>query len=151
LKKEKPKAKYDWNIIKVDFFKSNHLEVKGFFEEQCGTYNGRIRSKTTGWAKEKEKWKEKMTKDALEQLQSNRTKSLATCLDHLLIEVKRRVDKPELIGTMKVNDLHTLWQLLRCENGLSDRITEQKNDPKEVDWKEVRDSLSRKLDENNKK
>lgn len=151
LRNKNSRSKYDWEVIKFKFFESSYKEVKGFFEDIYGTYNGTIRCRTAGWAKEKCEWKDKTTKKALDQLQTNRAKSLASCFDHLIVEINRRVNNHDLITTMKVHDLRILWQLLRCENGLPDRITEHKNPPQQTDWGKVKESLLSKIAGENRK
>lgn len=52
------KQKYDFYLIKAQFFASPIPEVKKFFEDEYGTYTSHIKSKTKGWSEEKKKYKE---------------------------------------------------------------------------------------------
>ena len=144
-----PKAKYDWQKIKIDFFESNFTELKGFFEEKYGTYNGRTLTKTTGWSKEKEQWQREITKKALRQLNINRLKDLADCLDMLLIVVYRQIKKYTLMPEVNTKELKTLWEIVRCENNLPIRITQMVPLKNNFDPVEVRKGILERIKNHN--
>ena len=50
------KIKYNFDELKVEFFKSKTPEVKKFFEDKFNTYTAHIRKYTAGWTKDKQNY-----------------------------------------------------------------------------------------------
>lgn len=52
-----PRMRYDRIELKQKFLTSDHVEVKAFLKEQLGSYTGTMRTQTSWWIKDKEKYK----------------------------------------------------------------------------------------------
>ena len=116
------KKKYDWSALKKQFFVSEHLEVKGFFEEKCGTYNGNAKRYTKGWAREKEVWLAQITSKALDQLQDKESRELSKALQNIFTGLKDRVKTISDMRALSVQDLHKLWEIFMTMNNRATRI-----------------------------
>lgn len=59
-----PRKKYDWEALKLKFFKSKEKSPKKFLQDLYGTYTGTMRTKTSWWVKEKDEYMKKNLRKA---------------------------------------------------------------------------------------
>ena len=112
---EATKQKYDWPSLKQEFFVSDYVEVKSFFEEQYGNYSGTIRTNTTGWSKEKKEFVQDILAKSVEHTKEKRALELSKTLDGILDELQRRVNGSN-IQFLSVRELKTLWEIFMTMN-----------------------------------
>ena len=98
-----PRTKYDWPALKLEYFKSDIDEVKGFFKEIHKVWNAQISKMTTGWSKEKLEYKNKIVEKALIKNAEKAAKSLELPMEQLTLAKKNAVVK--VIKMMMENDL----------------------------------------------
>ena len=77
-----PKSKYDWEEIKKEFFESDYLEVKKFFQDKFNIFNGEIVKNTKG----RTKWKKEYKKQIIDK---SKEKQIEVKIDY----AKRREQK----------------------------------------------------------
>lgn len=116
------KRKYDWSALKKEFFVSQSFEVKGFFEEKYGTYNGNAKRYTKGWAKEKEVWLSEVTSKALDRIQDKEARELGKALQNIFTGLKDRVKSISDMQKLSVQDLYKLWEVFMIMNNRATKI-----------------------------
>ena len=67
IKEEMQQTKYDYNALKLEYFKSEIDEIKSFRIDKGLTYSSRTREMTKGRGQEKQKRKEAIIQEALEK------------------------------------------------------------------------------------
>ena len=67
IKEEMQQTKYDYNALKLEYFKSDIDEIKSFRIDKGLTYSSRTREMTKGRGQEKQKRKEAIIQKALEK------------------------------------------------------------------------------------
>lgn len=113
-------SKYNWPLIKVEFFNSDYLDVKPFMEDRYGYYHNAMSVK--GWAEQKARWLESVQKKALQISSEKMAKELNRGLDHIrqyFVELGESAKKLKL----KPSDAYIIWEVLRTENALPVRYT----------------------------
>lgn len=119
-----PKRKYDWTELKLQYFQSEVDDVKAFFQllwSQQLDWN--TIKKTKWWAKEKQAYKEKIIKKALEENAKKRAKELQIPIETLQLwkknalvwimnDLTKKSDKMSMSDKVKwLNALKTeLWE-----------------------------------------
>lgn len=69
--KTKQKTKYNFDKLKLDFFRSKeHQEVKAFFLDTCNTYTSHIKTMTKGWSEEKKEMINQVKAEVQEDLRN---------------------------------------------------------------------------------
>tara|TARA_B100001964_G_scaffold222116_1_gene266728 strand:+ start:87 stop:485 length:399 start_codon:yes stop_codon:yes gene_type:complete len=121
---ESTKQKYDWPSLKQEFFISDYVEVKSFFEEQYGNYSGTIRTNTSGWSKEKKQFVQDILVKSIEHTKEKRALELSKTLDGILDELQRRVNGSN-IQFLSVRELKTLWEIFMRMNNKSVKANEE--------------------------
>lgn len=112
------KSRWNWPLLKVEFFASDFKEVKGFFQHQYGTFNSTIKHKAIGWSKEKSKFHQRTYEKAIDMLEEEQSIDLAGALRKILQALINKIDTPEKAAQLSVYELKILWEILRTENGL---------------------------------
>ena len=119
-----PKRKYDWTELKLQYFQSEIDDVKAFFQQLWSKQlDGNFTKKTTWWAKEKQAYKEKIIKKALEENAKKRAKELQIPIETLQLwkknalvwimnDLTKKSDKMSMSDKVKwLNALKTeLWE-----------------------------------------
>ena len=116
----KGQSKYNWPLIKVEFFNSDYLDVKPFMEDRYGGYHNAMAVK--GWAEHKARWLESVQKKALQISSEKMAKELNRGLDEIrgyFVELGENARKLKL----KPSDAYIIWEVLRTENALPVRYT----------------------------
>ena len=85
------KQKYDWHKLKEEYFLSDFLEVKSFFEDKFRTYSGHIRKKTNGWTREKRDFARSILSQSVEICKEKRSIEMAESLENVLQELQGRI------------------------------------------------------------
>lgn len=119
-KKKRPikrKSKYNYPQLKKEFFASPIEELKGFFEDKYGTYNGRIRQKTAGWSEEKKKFKMEIAEKSIAKVQDEEIEENAKALRNLLMGIRMKVSSKAALEGLSVKDLQRLFDMLMPLNG----------------------------------
>lgn len=84
--------KYDYNALKLEYFKSDISEVKGFFMDKGLTFNWRVREITTWRSKEKQKRLDDIVAKALEREKNKIAKKLEIPIDDLFKTKKQAIE-----------------------------------------------------------
>lgn len=126
---KKPKERnIDWTQHKFDFFTSDYVKVKPFFDNVVGFYNAGVTRFTKGWSKEKEKWKADLMQKALEEVGNARKKELKKMLGKIIDRgIKPRLE-PKRISKEEMKDIMLMWKMIRTEVGLPTTITKETRD-----------------------
>lgn len=118
------KSKYDWQAIKMEFFKSDIDEVEWFFQDKFKTKTDwSIRKNTKGWTKEKQEHKDKILQEALKKKAEEDAKALELPLDELrkakkavlLLLVKRIKGAIEDDNYVSVNEREKMLKMIKTE------------------------------------
>lgn len=119
-----PKRKYDWTELKLQYFQSDIDDVKVFFQQLWSKQlDGNMTNKTKWWGKEKQAYKEKIIKKALEENAKKRAKELQIPIETLQLwkknalvwimnDLTKKSDKMSMSDKVKwLNALKTeLWE-----------------------------------------
>lgn len=84
-------TKYDYNALKLEYFKSDISEVKGFFIDKGLTFNSRVREITKWRSKEKQKRLEEITAKALEREKNKIARKLEIPVEELFNTKKKAI------------------------------------------------------------
>lgn len=150
--KKKGELKYDFPLIKKDFFLSAHNDVRGYFETTYGQYNAHITKHTVGWAADKQAWKYEMIEMALKEAQVDEAHENAKALKIILQGLRWKINDPKKVQELSIVELERLWNIFMTMNGFVTRMTSQlpKEDAlKHVDYSaEAQARLKKYTDEN---
>ncbi len=121
------KKKIDYQELKINFFASGFDEVKPFIQNELKTRNGQLAKKTTGRGKEKEKFKEAIlnqalenSKEELEKRAEYKIKKIDNLYYKFILGLEERINK---INELSIAEAYTLRKILRTEKGLTTNIT----------------------------
>jgi hypothetical protein len=137
-----PKRKYDWTELKLQYFQSEIDDVKVFFQQLWSKQlDWNMTNKTKWWAKEKQAYKEKIIKKALEENAKKRAKELQIPIETLQLwkknalvwimnDLTKKSDKMSMSDKVKwLNALKTeLWE----PTTVSKNENVNKNEPLDV-------------------
>lgn len=123
------KQKYDWANLKLEFFKSDYDDVKSFLNTKWMLW--KVSSKRTNWwTKEKQDFKQKITKKALENALKKQAKELeipmkqlATAKNNAIIKASDVMMKEKL----SISDSDKFVRMIRTEMGLPNSYTKNEN------------------------
>ena len=114
IKEEMQQTKYDYNALKLEYFKSDIDEIKSFRIDKGLTYSSRTREMTKGRGQEKQKRKDAIIQKALEK-EKNR------------IANKLEIDPEDLFKTKK-----QAYELMKVKlNQYTKKINQAKEDGEE--------------------
>lgn len=142
------KTKLDFKTLKLDYFTSDEMEVKTFFENQLGKMkrNGNLQRNTNGRRKEKEDYLNRIFRKALENSEKDieeRVKAKIIKVENLYFQLtltlEDRLKKPEALN---ISDIYTIWKIIRTEKNLPINITKA-----EVKEENNKDELSKEDEE----
>jgi hypothetical protein len=123
--KRNENTKYDFPLLKKDFFLSPYKDVKGFFEGTLGVYNNFIVKKTAGWADEKVEWKYDMVEMALKEAQIDEAHENAKALKIILGGLRFKISEEVKVKELSIAELERLWNIFMTMNGFVTRMTSQ--------------------------
>ncbi len=150
-KQRKIEAQHDFQKLKAEFFASEFVTVKSFWNFKFAENPSQwVQSKTRGWAKKKVKWKEETGEKTLQKAQEKISEDGAKALINLTNEVIRRAGLPANNQILSYKEIGLFWEILRTVNNLPAKIT--KNINKEVDEVEeqrLREEAEKRLKEAN--
>lgn len=89
--KIKGRTKYDWDMLKKEFFESNFLEAKTFLRWRLGGKKGlttNMEKHIKGWTKEKREWKRKIIEKALAEIENDLVEKAKITIEDLLLHKK---------------------------------------------------------------
>ena len=124
-KNRKPRRRWNWHQVKLDYFASPIPDVKAYFEEIYDMYNGSIAHNTTGWREEKIAWKNKAVQEALDSLQTKEAKKYEAMSNNLMAGVALHINDKKKLQKLHPKALKTLWEITRTMQGLPTRITRE--------------------------
>ena len=140
-------TKYDWPALKLEFFESDHDELKAFFNEKGVNYTSWNIARATRWRpKEKQERKEKIVEKALAKKQNELAKKLEIDVDDLLkakktvlellkVKLNQYVQGINEGKPINTRDLETIWRMTKTELWEPTTIAKNDNDNKFVaDW-----------------
>lgn len=114
--------KYDYQALKLEFFKSDFDELKAFLSEKWVNYTSwGIAKMTRWWTKEKQEWKEKILQKALEENAKKQAKSLQVPLEELM-KWKKAILQLLLVQVSKYVKLSQKWEDFDIDTNDVDRI-----------------------------
>lgn len=141
------KAKYNWHKLKLDYYESPIMEVKGFFESLSHTYTSHTKLKTRWWGEDKKifiknyknKAEDELTEKMVEIYQpsveeiSQVYRSVMTIIRAKTIEWNQKIRKDEkwniiVPDDIKISDVIAVWELIRTERGLPTKYSQSKID-----------------------
>ena len=149
----KPKAKYDWVMLKDDFYRSEYLDVsawiRGTLGEKMDTNNA-IRRATLGWTKSKKMWKEDILKERARLYEENHMEAAKKLLNRVFAKIESDLKYIEERDSHDTEDTKRIWEMARTEAGMETKIsfsrTEDVNFDKEKAKQELLDELKLKHD-----
>lgn len=116
------KTKYDWHKLKQEFFESDYLEVKGFFEAKFSAYNTNIQEKTAGWTKAKQEYQKAQIQQAEAEYEVEKRKkwkqvfrNIDTARMSWLQEIGARLTKGDKLSKLQVREITEALKHLRLE------------------------------------
>lgn len=116
-----PKAKHNYPAIKMEFFQSDIDEVKVFIEGKYGKWrrSWTWAKQTTGWAKEKQQYKEKILAKALEKNALKQANELEVPVDTLKKAKKKAIIKiiNYLNKELNPSDMEKVVKMIKTELG----------------------------------
>lgn len=124
-KNPKPKQKYNWPQIKLDFFASNLNDVATYFRHTYNTYNKHISRQTAGWREEKIKWKNKAVQEALDSLQTKEAKKYEAMTNNIMAGVAMQIDDKIKLKKLHPKAMKIFWDMTRTMEGKPTRITRE--------------------------
>jgi len=143
--KKNQKVKYDFELLRQEFFLAEEDEIKAFFTRKYGVYNRHIQAKTQGWTNDKKAWKKVMVDKTLEQIQDKEARENASALVNVLVGLKMKIQTTGDLKNLSVKDLQRIWEVFMTMNGRPTRITHNTNENNNFDAGKVRESLLLKL------
>ena len=127
-------TKYDYNALKLEYFKSEIDEIKGFRLSKGLAYSGRTRTMTSGRWQEKQKRKEEIVQKALEKEKNKLAKKLEIPVEFIFdikkdaldllrkkidqIKAKSEIpqdDEEKANNNINVADLERIWKIAKTE------------------------------------
>ena len=120
-------TKYDRPALKLEFFESDHDELKAFFNEKGVNYTSWNIARATRWRpKEKQERKEKIVEKALAKKQNELAKKLEIDVDDLLkakktvlellkVKLNQYVQGINEGKPINTRDLETIWRMTKTE------------------------------------
>ena len=112
------KQKYDWSVLKLEFFQSDIDEASVFIKWKLGAFDWNIKKQIAGWQKEKNAYKEKILQKALDKQAEKEARSLEIPVWTLMKAKKMALTK--IIKMMAEQDL----DMSDIEKGLKSIKTE---------------------------
>lgn len=134
--------KYDWHSLKAEYFKSDIIDVKGFFESIWHSHNTHIIKNTKGWNLEKKKWKKELKQKVIEEAEKEFIKTYKPDIEELgkyhkaLMWIiakklnsmaKKETDAEDIF----VSDVERLWKMVKTEKNEPTSISDNTN---RQDW-----------------
>lgn len=132
--------KYDYSALKMEFFQSDHDELKAFLSEKWVNYTSwGIAKQTTGWTKEKQERKAQIVEKALKKKQEELAQKLQIPMEQLFESKKATIlltrkklkyfaelDK-ESIGDIDIGDIEKIYKIIKTELWEPTKITTNTN------------------------
>lgn len=126
--------KYDYNALKLEYFKSEIDEIKWFRLDKGLKYNSRVSTITKGRGQEKQKRKDEIVQKALEKEKNKLAKKLEIPVEFIfdikkdaldllrkkLDQIKTKIEIPpedeeKANNTINVADLERIWKIAKTE------------------------------------
>jgi len=136
-----PRRRYDWAKIKQEFFASDYVQIKQYFNDLYKIYNATIAIKTKGWAMEKEKYKMKQISKANKEYEAERARKWKKALRHVdtariawLQELGQRLIWQDKVSKLQVREItealkHMRLELWETTDEVSNRIKVDNDNP----------------------
>lgn len=121
------KGKYDWVALKKEFLASDYLEAKVFIEDKLGIWHASAARNVTGWGVEKDAMKLKAYDKSIIKIEKAMECSIEQALKNIVKTIARKTLSEEEVSELKPSEIKALWEIIRTENGLPSKITENKN------------------------
>lgn len=127
-----PRQKYNWTVLKEEFLKSEHTEVKSFLSSKNMPYNRFTREKAKWWAKEKQANANKVLAKATEKAINKQADALEIPMEELSIAKKNAVIKVinmmmDEKNPLDVADIERVVKIIRTEMGLPNTYSKNEN------------------------
>ena len=119
--------RYNWSALKAEYLASDHIEVTAWHRHSTSTlpaYNNySFKRNTIGWFAEKQELQRKKTERTIQKLMEKEAEDTAETLMILIRSIKTRIKDPENLSKKEEKDLKILWEILRVENRLPTKIS----------------------------
>jgi len=143
--------KYNWTIIKVEYFKSSILHVEEFCRSTLGTWNGNMSKQTLGWRGQKDDYVSAQADLALEEFKKKKVALIADTLETMSFIVQREAKKIARSATVNSRDVKRFWEMARTEGGMPTRITKMDMDLAPTKFDDARKAFDQKFNESTPK
>ncbi|TXH07882.1 MAG: hypothetical protein E6R04_11945 [Spirochaetes bacterium] len=141
----KKHAKYNWEALKAEFFLSDFLEVKGFFQSRFGVYTSTINNRTTGWTVEKKAFTKSIAERAIKEGGEKRKEELKEALENIQDWFKNKAKQTKGLNP---KGAAIVWKVLRVENELPTNINKTENTNIELQQlQKAREDLDKNIDD----
>lgn len=117
---DKKTIRHDWHALKQEFILSEYKTTSSFFQDKYGTYTGTMKTKSTGWAKEKHDISTKILSNSIKKTIEQQSDDIASQIAH-----SQKAFTQSLIHT--INNIHLSILNLTSHTGF------QKEDMKFLD------------------
>ena len=133
--------KYDWNKLKLEFFKSDYDDIAPFIEQTLGqktAKNGTIARNTKWWDKEKKEYKNWILEKALLLNANKQAKELEIPMEQLWMAKRNAVIKviqQMMNKDMDINELERTIKIIRTEMWLPTTYSKNENlNTDKIEW-----------------
>jgi len=120
------KQKYNWELLKQEFFASDYLEVKAFFQDKYQIYSSHIRDKTNGWTTDKKTFIKSIVSQSAELCKTKKTLEMAEALEKVFEELYRRLSGVD-VWSLSIRELKMLWEIFMTMNGETTKVAPRIN------------------------
>jgi hypothetical protein len=133
--------KYDWNKLKLEFFKSDYDDVASFIEKTVGkktANNSTLARNTKWWTKEKKDYKDSILEKALLLNANKQAKELEIPMEQLWLAKRNAVIKviqQMMNKDMDINELERTIKIIRTEMWLPTTYSKNENlNTDKIEW-----------------
>lgn len=153
--KKEPKSgrgsKYNWPLIKLEYFKSSILAVEDYFRMTLGLWNGNCQRHTLGWRGQKDVYIADQADLALEEFKKKKATLIADTLETMSFIVQRESKKLARSAEVNSKDVKRFWEMARTEGGMPTRITKMDMDLVPTRFDDARKAFDQKFNESSPK
>lgn len=123
--------KYDWSALKGEFIISKYLDVAVWARNTTSTLpvlsGANFKTHTKGWRLEKLRFLREKGELTIQKVLELEAEANAAALVNILKLIQTKVSGES--DLLNVNEIYTLWKMLRVENGLPMKIADKPGSP----------------------
>lgn len=126
--------RYNWFVLKEEFITSKYLDVAVWARNTTSTLpvlsGANFKTHTKGWGLEKLTFLRERGELTIQKVLELEAEANAVALVNVLKLIQTKVTRDS--DLLNVNEIYTLWKVLRVENGLPIKIADKPNSPQAV-------------------